>query len=65
MSMQLNIGLNNMVATILSYPEESVFLNVLIVGERETKIERESKRERKLSMYLNRYLNRKGEYMVL
>lgn len=65
MSMQLNIGLNNMVATILSYPEESVFLNVLIVGERETKIERESKRERKLSMYLNRNLNRKGEYMAL
>lgn len=52
--MQLNIRLNNMVATILSYPEESVLLNVLIVGERETKIERESKRERKLSMYLNR-----------
>lgn len=63
--MQLNIGLNNMVATILSYPEESILLNVRIVGERETKIERESKRERKLSMYLNRNLNRKGEYMAL
>lgn len=50
---------------IFFYLEESIFLNVFIVGEREIKIERESKRERKLSMYLNRYLNRKGEYMVL
>lgn len=44
--MQRNIVLNAIVATILSYPEESVLLNVLIVGVRETKIERDRERVR-------------------